>query len=161
MERDETSKRRLNIDGGGTQQCLRQGAVLNPCLGWHLEKQSRYPVRHGNKLTPYYSGEEVFRAIAHSIKNAKKSVDMVMWGFDPALPLIRPDGYDNDHIVTVDRRVLPDKSLHYSNWRKSDALGEIILDALTRNPELKVRMVIWHHPFSLMLMQNVVGMGYA
>lgn len=160
-ERDETSARRKRINTGGTNQQMDSGQQANGSLGWFLEREFRYPVRHGNLLTPYYSGQEAFTAVADSIQGAKKSVDMIMWGFDPAMPVRRSAAYNMDHTVYEANLIFSDKTYQYSVWRENDSIGKIILDALAQNPELKVRLVIWYHPFSLRLMKNVVGVGGA
>lgn len=160
-ERDETSARRKRICTGGTDQKIQSAPQSNCSLGWFLEQEHRYPVRRGNAFTPYYSGQDAFTAVASSIENAQKSVDMIMWGFDPAMPIKRSAAYQNDYDIYETNLILPDKTYHHSFWRESDSIGQLILNALEKNQDLKIRLVIWYHAFSVRLMQNVVGVDGA
>lgn len=154
-ENDETSARRQQIDSHCTRQNLSQGTLQNGCLGWFLEEKYRYPVRHGNKLHVYDCGAAVFSDIAESISKAKQSVDMVMWGFDPAMPIVRDKAHYSKDVPPLLAAGRP--STYYSVWRKQDAFGERIFMALRDNPRLKIRMVIWYNPVSHSFINNIVG----
>lgn len=58
---------------------------------WLLEKSedAHAPRYHANVLEPYICGQEAFEQIAKDIRNAKGSVEIICWGFDPAMELIR------------------------------------------------------------------------
>jgi phosphatidylserine/phosphatidylglycerophosphate/cardiolipin synthase-like enzyme len=61
---------------------------------WRLEQQcdADTPVFYYNNLSVYICGEDSFRKIAEDIKSAEKSIDIVCWGFDPAMELTRKPG---------------------------------------------------------------------
>ncbi len=58
---------------------------------WLLESAAdkNTPIHHHNELDLYICGEEAFAQIAADIKKAKGSVDIICWGFDPAMELVR------------------------------------------------------------------------
>lgn len=47
------------------------------------------PVFHANNLELYICGEKSFEQIAKDIREARSSVDIICWGFDPAMELAR------------------------------------------------------------------------
>ncbi|WP_353627706.1 phospholipase D-like domain-containing protein [Ralstonia pseudosolanacearum] len=58
---------------------------------WLLEKAEDHaaPVYHANNLNVFICGEEAFKQIAADLKSAKHSVEIICWGFDPGMELIR------------------------------------------------------------------------
>ncbi|SFL88113.1 phospholipase D-like domain-containing protein [Variovorax sp. OV329] len=59
---------------------------------WFLEKNEDSkvaPVRYRNELDVYICGEDAFRQIAGDIRSARASVEIICWGFDPAMELTR------------------------------------------------------------------------
>lgn len=60
-------------------------------MQWFLEagKDASAPVFHNNNLNYFICGEDAFKSIAGRIKRAQKSIDIVCWGFDPAMELTR------------------------------------------------------------------------
>ena len=58
---------------------------------WLLEKAEDHaaPVYHTNNLDVFICGEEAFKQIAADLKSAKHSVEIICWGFDPGMELIR------------------------------------------------------------------------
>lgn len=160
---DETSNRRKRIDNGASQQKINSGSVVNNVLPWYLSR-AQYPVRNGNELTPYLCGAEIFAAVADSIKNAKSSVDIVAWGFDPAMPIVRNNAeYSRDYSVWESRYingVQTGVASNYSPWRKQDTYGHILLHALRDNPDLRIRVIVWYCRFrpGYNLAGNIIGM---
>lgn len=61
---------------------------------WLLESEhdKHAPFHRCNKLTMLYCGEEGFRSILDDIKQARASVEIICWGFDPAMELERERG---------------------------------------------------------------------
>ena len=60
-------------------------------MPWFSEL-SKYPPRAANVVNPLINGERAFGAAYEAIKNAKKSIDMIGWGFDPSMRFLRPNG---------------------------------------------------------------------
>ncbi|MHA6827398.1 phospholipase D-like domain-containing protein [Ralstonia pseudosolanacearum] len=58
---------------------------------WLLEKAEDHaaPVYHANNLNVFICGEEAFKQIAADLKSAQHSVEIICWGFDPGMELIR------------------------------------------------------------------------
>ena len=58
---------------------------------WLLEacEDEKTPPYHANELQLFICGEVAFEQIAKDIKKAKESVEIICWGFDPAMELIR------------------------------------------------------------------------
>lgn len=67
-----------------------QGNPINTTFSWYVESRLAYPRRHKNIFTPLINGEEAFKALAEALNDAKESIDIICWGFDPGMPLIRP-----------------------------------------------------------------------
>lgn len=53
---------------------------------------SKYPPRAGNVVQPLINGQRAFEAVHQAIQSATKSIDIISWGFDPSMRLIRPGG---------------------------------------------------------------------
>lgn len=100
---------------------------------WYLSS-SKYPLRSGNILAPYFSGQDIFRQIANSIKTAKTSLDIVCWGFDPAMPIIR-DG---------------------NAWSEDKSYGGLLIKAAERG--VKVRLLLWYYGPANSREKNLPGM---
>ncbi|WP_019411695.1 phospholipase D-like domain-containing protein [Pseudomonas psychrophila] len=65
--------------------------TLNLTLDWFANK-SFYPPRAGVTVEPLVNGQAAFGAVNDAIDNAQHSVDVITWGFDPAMRLKRPEG---------------------------------------------------------------------
>lgn len=84
------------------------------------------PIRSHNTLQTYICGEEAFKAIAQDIRSAEQSIDIVCWGFDPAMELER----------------------QARQWPRGDTWGDLLrlategkLDARTK---VQVRVLAWY-----------------
>lgn len=116
-------------------------AEYNDTFKWYLQKYnddktskaSLYPPRNGNLFTPYYSGEDIFKALYSSILNAKKTVDIIVWGFDPAMPLIRADGV----------------------WKLNTTYGNLLRSVGKKG--VKVRLLLWYNSTANGNVENAVG----
>lgn len=91
-----------------------------------------YDVRHGCELKPINCGQNVFRAIARDIKSAKHSVDIITWGFDPGMVLVREGGAE-------------------VGQRYGDLLKEVA--GRGQNP-VRVRLLVWHDDAASQKMMN-------
>ena len=65
--------------------------MLNLTLDW-FANESFYPPRAGVTVEPLVNGQAAFGAVNNAIENARHSVDVITWGFDPAMRLKRPEG---------------------------------------------------------------------
>lgn len=103
---------------------------------WIKTRQPTYPPRHRCVLEPINCGENLFRSIFNDISNAKQTVDIATWGFDPGMVLIRgPRG-------------------------EGTRYGDLLIEVATRakNPVV-VRLLVWHDDaFSQTAMKNAPGL---
>lgn len=81
-----------------------------------------YYVRYRCHLEPLICGEEVFGKITEDLKNARHSVDIITWGFDPGMVLVRGSTAED-------------------GMRYGDLLKEI---ATRKKNPIKVRLLVWH-----------------
>lgn len=87
-------------------------------------------------IEPLICGEEVFKRIARDLKNARHSVDIITWGFDPGMVLVRGKSAED-------------------GIRYGDLLKQI---ATRKNNPVKVRLLVWHDDVvSQTLMRNNPG----
>lgn len=90
-------------------------------LQWFLEKDSKtHPVHDNNDLKFFICGEEGFAAIEKDIRAAVSSIDLVLWGFDPGMELVRSGKV----------------------WPRGTTYGDL-LTAKAREG-VKVRLLIWY-----------------
>jgi phosphatidylserine/phosphatidylglycerophosphate/cardiolipin synthase-like enzyme len=85
---------------------------------WFVE-DSEYPPALAS-YRPLVNGEEAFAAVHHAIAQAKKSVDIICWGFQPSMYFIR-DG-------------------------KSPCIGELLCQIAEKG--VQVRILGWEMPFN-------------
>jgi phosphatidylserine/phosphatidylglycerophosphate/cardiolipin synthase-like enzyme len=97
-------------------------------MDWFAQK-ALYPPRAGAEVTPLINGEAAFAAVYDAIQSAQKSVDIISWGFDPAM------------------RFKPG----------SDRIGEL-LDLRARFG-VNVRVLIWKNPLANIMENTVIGDG--
>lgn len=89
---------------------------------WVKTPEPTYPIRHGCRVEPLVCGERVFGQIVRDLEAAKSSVDIITWGFDPGMTLVRGDTAQN-------------------GMRYGDLLKKIASDP---SHPVKVRLIIWH-----------------
>ena len=61
-------------------------------IQWLLEHEhiaGTHPIRSMNAMEVLICGEEAFGRIAADIEAAQSTIDLICWGFDPAMELIR------------------------------------------------------------------------
>jgi phosphatidylserine/phosphatidylglycerophosphate/cardiolipin synthase-like enzyme len=106
-------------------------------MRWFLEEpldDEWSPKFSANTVDYFICGEEAFADIATQIKTAKKSIDIVCWGFDPAMELTRSS----------------------TQWPRGETWGGLLLDAAqgrwTNGQPVQVRIVSWFG-----FIANVIG----
>lgn len=103
---------------------------------WVRTPEKVYSPRHGCELEPVICGEKLFGRLSHDIRNAKHCVDIISWGFDPGMVLIRG-------------------AAAQAGQRAGDLLREV---ASRKDHPVKVRIVIWHDDVvAQLLMKNLPG----
>ncbi|AUG42179.1 hypothetical protein CXP47_20605 [Pseudomonas chlororaphis] len=99
-------------------------------MDWFARK-ALYPPRAGIQVTPLINGEHAFGAVYDAIRGAQKSIEIISWGFDPAM-CFKPD---------------------------SDRIGEL-LDVQGRHG-VKTRVLIWKNPLANFVENTIIGDGLA
>jgi len=110
---------------------------------WLLENRNRkgavtHPITHNNKLQFFICGEEGFADIADQIGQAQKTIDLICWGFDPGMELVR----DNS-----------------GAWPRGNTYGELLLAAAKRG--VHVRLLVWYDELGVRGTNNMPGISYA
>jgi len=95
-----------------TSEC----AIITP---WFVENTEYPPVPA--TYMPLVNGEEAFRSVHEAIANAKKTVDIICWGFQPSMYFIR-DG-------------------------KAPCIGELLV-SIAKEKNVQVRILGWEAPFN-------------
>jgi phosphatidylserine/phosphatidylglycerophosphate/cardiolipin synthase-like enzyme len=116
--------------------------TANTSSQWLLENRNRkgsatHPITHNNKLTFFICGEAGFADIAAQIDKAQQSIDLVCWGFDPGMELVR------------DQR---------STWPRGRTYGEVLLAAAKRG--VQVRLLVWYDELGVRGTGNLPGISY-
>lgn len=96
-------------------------------LQWFVEPRSElnnasHPISQNNQLEVFTCGEKGFASIAADIKNAKSSIDLCCWGFDPGMELVRAEGL----------------------WPRGPTFGDLLIAAGEKG--VRVRLLVWLHP---------------
>ena len=105
--------------------------LTNP---WFLSS-SLYPKRDRNLLTPLYSGEQTFAAIAAAIESATKTIEILCWGFDPGMSIVR----------------------NGKAWSRDKTYGHYLIKAAERG--VTVRLKLWFYWPANKIQNNAVGLG--
>lgn len=100
---------------------------------WFIRAPYRvYEPRYACELEPMICGERVFGSIARDIKRAKQSVDIITWGFDPGMVLVRGGAAE-----------------------AGQRLGDLLKEIATRSEcPVKVRILVWHDDVAAQRMMN-------
>lgn len=90
-------------------------------LQWFLEKDSKtHPVHDNNHLEFYICGKDAFAAIEKDIRAAAYSIDLVLWGFDPGMELVRTGGV----------------------WPRGSTYGDLLIEKAREG--VKVRLLVFY-----------------
>jgi len=109
---------------------------------WLLENRNikgaaTHPITHNNQLQFFICGESGFADIAQTIAKAQQSIDLVCWGFDPGMELVRSQSIA---------------------WPRGTTYGELLLAAARRG--VKVRLLVWYDAIGSIATSNVPGMSF-
>jgi len=110
---------------------------------WLLENRNRkgaatHPITHNNKLQFFICGEAGFADIATQLGQAQQTIDLICWGFDPGMELVR------------DKRGV---------WPRGKTYGELLLAAAKRG--VHVRLLVWYDELGVRGTNNMPGISYA
>jgi phospholipase D1/2 len=113
------------------QRRTAQGSVQ-----WLLEGNPLAPITEGNRLDFMICGEEGFASIAKDLSEAKETVDLICWGFDPGMELVR----------------------NGDRWKRGETYGEILERITTRKDHpVTVRLLIWYDQVASAKQNNLPG----
>ncbi len=110
---------------------------------WLLERpeDSNSPIYHANQLEVLICGEEGFARILEDIRNARHSVEIICWGFDPAMELERKG----------------------HTWPRGKTWGDLLRDVAAgkynNGKQVQVRVLCWYDYAPSALAKNVPGYG--
>ncbi|MBC7993273.1 MAG: hypothetical protein H7Z15_08540 [Rhizobacter sp.] len=102
---------------------------VNLTMPWFSQK-SKYPPRAGNVVHPLINGQRTFAAVHEALAAAKKSIDIISWGFDPSMRLVRPNGQRVGDLL-----------------RQKAAAG------------IEVRVLVWKSAIANLVENNIIGDG--
>lgn len=108
----------------------KQEKSANLTMDWFAQ-HALYPPRAGVKITPLINGEQAFGEVYDAIQGATSSVEIISWGFDPAMRF-KPGG---------------------------DRIGEL-LDVRGRHG-VKTRVLIWKNVMANFIENTISGDGLA
>lgn len=128
------TKHRKNTTHLSEQECRAVGTIQY-LLEKSCEDTPELPdITADNHLKLLVCGEEGFASIATDIEGARHSIDLICWGFDPAMNLRR----------SADGR-----------WRQENSFGQLLLDAAKRR--VKVRLLVWYNFLGSRKQSNMPG----
>lgn len=104
---------------------------------WLLEKSHSHPLHKGNTLRAFIGGEEGFSAIAADLEAARESIDLICWGFDPGMALVRAQS----------------RSAH--PWAMGEPYGEVLRRKAAEG--VQVRLLVWYSPQGSAVQKALVG----
>ncbi|MDR6741723.1 hypothetical protein J2X56_003748 [Herbaspirillum sp. 1173] len=110
---------------------------------WLLERaeDSNSPIYHANQIEVLICGEEGFARILQDIRRAKHSVEIICWGFDPAMELERTG----------------------NTWPRGPTWGDLLRDVAAgkynNGKPVQVRVLCWRDGLISALARNTPGYG--
>ncbi|MGU2316345.1 phospholipase D-like domain-containing protein [Pseudomonas aeruginosa] len=102
--------------------------------------QAKYPPRPANRIMPLINGEKAFEAVHKAIVGAQHSVEIINWGFDPSMNLLRIGKKEDwgDPLGTL---------------LKAKARGD------EKSPPVDIRILIWKNALANFVENNIHGDG--
>lgn len=110
---------------------------------WLLERaeDSNSPIYHANQLEVLICGKEGFARILQDIRRARHSVEIICWGFDPAMELERNG----------------DTWPRGPTW--GDLLREVAAGKYNNGKPVEVRVLCWRENLASTMAKNTPGYG--
>lgn len=97
-------------------------------LQWFLEKDTgTHPIHNRNHLEFLVCGEAGFAAIERDIRAATRTIDLVLWGFDPGMELVR---------------ATPPTNSPASAWPRGTTYGDLLTQKAREG--VQVRLLLWY-----------------
>ena len=115
-----------------------QGCKADASGQWLLEKEhqsGQHPITSNNSIEVLMCGEDSFKSIAVNLANALSTVDLICWGFDPGMALVRRDSNPA--------------------WDPNQTYGAILRRLASKG--VKVRLMIWYHRVASVKQQSMPG----
>lgn len=98
---------------------------------WFLEKDHKtHPIHNRNHLEFFVCGEKGFAEIDKDLRAATSSIDLVLWGFDPGMELVRKT-------PTTDKR-----QTGHATWPRGTTYGDLL--TLKAREGVEVRLLLWY-----------------
>ena len=111
-------------------ESIRQADCTMQWMLEHPHNAGTHPISSGNELDVLICGQEAFGRLAKDIEDAQHSIDLICWGFDPGMELVRTD----------------------KTWPRGQPYGSLLHAAASRG--VKVRLLVWHEPGMAAKKQN-------
>lgn len=100
-------------------------------MQWFLENDvASHPIHNNNHLQFLVCGEEGFSAIETDLRAATSTIDLVCWGFDPAMELSRMS-------ATTDPRFKG-----HRHWPRGTTFGDLLAEKGRQG--IQVRLLLWY-----------------
>ena len=124
-----------------TSHICETNRTANGSVQWFAENRNKkgaasHPITHNNQLKLFICGQEGFADIAAEIAAAQQSIDLVCWGFDPGMELVRTG----------------------KTWPRGPTYGDLLIAAAKRG--VTVRLLIWHDTIGSWLQSNMPGYSH-
>jgi phosphatidylserine/phosphatidylglycerophosphate/cardiolipin synthase-like enzyme len=113
------------------------GRTATGTCQWLLENCISHPITTGNSLQTFVCGKEGFAHIAADIEAAKGSIDLVCWGFDPAMALQR------------------DTQNSACPWTQGETYGDLLKRKAASG--VTVRLLVWYNAQASAKQNSLVG----
>ncbi len=113
------------------------GQIATGTFQWLLDKSLTNPPTTGNQLTTFIGGKNGFEQIAIDIAGAKESIDLVCWGFDPGMALVR------------------NECMKDFPWANGEPYGELIKRMARQG--VRVRLLVWYSARGSAKQNSLIG----
>ena len=110
-------------------------------MQWFLENDvASHPIHNNNDLRFLVCGEEGFNAIETDLRAATSTIDLVCWGFDPAMELSRMS-------ATTDLQFTG-----HRHWPRGTTFGDLLAERGSQG--IQVRLLLWYDSAYLDAIKN-------